>query len=130
MTAAAFGDYSVLVIEDEPFTRMVLSRMLSTLGFKAVHQARDGTSGLDAVRGHTPDIILCDVEMQPMDGLGFLKALRGSGDARELSLPVVFMTNRTDEGRMAEARALGAGTFLVKPATPDNLRQTLAAHLA
>ncbi len=129
MTAAVFGDYSVLVIEDESFTRMVLAKMLGALGFRAVHQAQDGTSGLSAVRDHAPDIILCDVEMQPMDGLGFLKALRGSSNARDLSLPVVFMTNRADEGRVAEARALGAGTFLVKPATPDNLRQALAAHL-
>lgn len=129
MTTPAFGDYSVLVIEDESFTRMVLAKMLGTLGFKAVHQAQDGSTGLEAVRTHNPDIILCDVEMLPLDGLGFLKALRGSGDARQNALPVVFMTNRTDESRMAEAKALGAGTFLVKPATPDSLRQTLTSHL-
>ncbi len=129
MSATAFGDFSVLVIEDETFTRMVLARMLSTLGFKAVHQAQDGESGLAAVRAHAPDAVLCDVEMAPMDGLGFLKALRAGDDPRHKALPVLFMTNRIDEARMAEARTLGADTFLVKPATPDALRETLGGTL-
>jgi len=129
MTATAFDDFSVLVIEDEAFTRMVLAKMLSTLGFKAVHQAQDGESGLAAVRTHAPDAVICDVEMTPMDGLGFLRALRTSDDQRHKELPVVFMTNRVDEGRVAEARGLGADTFLVKPATPDALRRTLGERL-
>lgn len=129
MTAAAFGDFSVLVIEDEKFTRMVLAKMLGTLGFKAVHQAEDGSSGLAAVAAHDPDVVVCDVEMQPLDGLGFLKALRASDNARHRDLPVVFMTNRADQDRMAEAAAYGADTFIVKPATPDNLREKLSAKL-
>ncbi|MBP2313266.1 response regulator [Azospirillum soli] len=129
MTAAAFGDFSVLVIEDEKFTRMVLAKMLGTLGFKAVHQAEDGESGLAAVATHDPDVVVCDVEMQPLDGLGFLKALRVSDNARHRGLPVVFMTNRADKDRMAEAAAHGADTFIVKPATPDNLREKLSAKL-
>ena len=60
MSASAFGNYSVLVIEDETFTRMVLARMLGGLGFKAVHQAGDGEAGLAAVRAHAPDIVLCE----------------------------------------------------------------------
>ncbi|HYD67087.1 response regulator [Azospirillum sp.] len=129
MATTAFGDYTVLVIEDEAFTRMVLAKMLATLGFKAVHQAADGEAGLAAVREHRPDVVVCDVEMTPLDGLGFLRALRAGGDPRHAALPVIFMTNRADEGRMAEARDLGADAFLVKPATPDSLRAALGARL-
>jgi len=129
MATQAFGDFSVLVIEDETFTRMVLAKMLSTLGFKAVHQAQDGESGLAAVHAHAPDAVVCDVEMAPMDGMGFLRALRASDDPRHKALPVLFMTNRADEARMAEARTLGVDTFLVKPATPDALRETLGERL-
>ena len=126
---AAFGDFSVLVIEDESFTRMVLAKMLSTLGFRAVHQAADGGAGLAAVQAHDPDLIVCDVEMQPMDGLGFLKTLRASDNPRHRALPVVFMTNRADQGRMDEAAAFGAGTVIVKPATPESLKEALGAKL-
>lgn len=127
--AGAFGDCSVLVIEDETFTRMVLAKMLASLGFKAVHQAADGEAGLAAVRAHAPDIVVCDVEMQPMDGLGFLRALRGSDDSADRALPVVFMTNRADQARRDEAAALGADIFIVKPATPESLSSSLSAKL-
>ncbi|MCW2237808.1 response regulator [Azospirillum canadense] len=127
--AGAFGDWSVLVIEDESFTRMVLAKMLGTLGFKAVHQAADGEAGLAVVRAHAPDVVVCDVEMQPMDGLGFLKSLRASPNPRDRALPVVFMTNRTDQARMDEAAALGADIFILKPATPESLTECLSAKL-
>ncbi|MGQ9368484.1 response regulator [Azospirillum sp. A39] len=129
MTATDFRNYSVLVIEDEAFTRMVLAKMLANLGFKAVHQAPDGEAGLAAVVAHAPDAVVCDVEMKPLDGLGFLKALRAGNDARAKALPVVFLTNRADPAVVAEAAALGADTFIVKPATPDTLRAKLGERL-
>jgi two-component system chemotaxis response regulator CheY len=130
MTTSGFADTSVLVIEDESFTRMVLARILGTLGFKAVHQAHDGESGLHAVREHRPDIVVCDVEMMPVNGLAFLRTLRDSDDPRLLHLPVVFMTNRLDPSVVDDATRLGAGTFIAKPATPESLRRALGEHLA
>lgn len=133
-TAMAFDEefrgVSVLVVEDESFTRMVLAKMLSGLGFSPVHQAADGAAGLAAVSVHRPDVILCDVEMQPMDGFGFVRALRASEDRRLNALPVVFMTNRADQDRLAEALSSGADAVLPKPATPDALRRTLGERLA
>lgn len=128
-TDSPFGALSVLVVEDESFTRMVLARMLGTLGVKAVHQAADGESALAAVTAHAPDLILCDVEMQPMDGFGFVRALRASPDPQWRSLPVVFMTNRTDQERVSEARASGVDAVLAKPATPATLRALLDARM-
>ncbi|MCG5243589.1 response regulator [Azospirillum doebereinerae] len=129
-TDEGFHGVSVLVVEDEAFTRMVLVRMLSGLGVTTVHQAGDGGAGLAAVAAHAPDLILCDVEMQPMDGFAFLRALRGGENRRHAGLPVVLMTNRADEDRLAEARACGADAILAKPATPDTLRRALRERLA
>lgn len=122
MQASVFSGRSVLVIEDEPFTRMVLARMLGTLGFADVRQAGDGGAGIEAVRAKTPDVVVCDVEMTPMDGIAFLRALREDGSA---ALPVVFMTNRADEARKSAAAELGADVFLIKPPTPATLREAL-----
>lgn len=121
---------SVLVIEDEAFTRMVLVRMLTGVGVGSVHQAADGQSGLAAIDAHAPDLILCDVEMQPMDGFSFLRNLRAHPDPRRRSVPLVFMSNRTDDDRVAEARAAGADAILAKPATPDTLRRVLTERLS
>lgn len=125
-TETPFGGLSVLVVEDESFTRMVLAKMLGTLGVKAVHQAADGESGLAVVAAHAPDLVLCDVEMQPMDGFGFVRALRTSGESRHSSLPVVFMSGRVDEDRKAQARDSGAHAVLAKPVTPAGLREVLS----
>ncbi|SMF67230.1 two-component system, chemotaxis family, response regulator CheY [Azospirillum oryzae] len=124
-----FGALSVLVIEDESFTRMVLAKMLGTLGVKAVHQAADGESGLAAVAAHSPDLVLCDVEMQPMDGFGFVRALRVGGEPHRHALPVVLMSGRVDGDREAQARDCGADAVLAKPVTPAGLRDVLAMGL-
>nr|WP_295837573.1 response regulator [uncultured Azospirillum sp.] len=124
-----FGALSVLVIEDESFTRMVLAKMLGTLGVKAVHQAADGESGLAAVAAHSPDLVLCDVEMQPMDGFGFVRALRAGGEPYRQALPVVLMSGRVDGDREAQARDGGADAVLAKPVTPASLREVLAMGL-
>ena len=128
-TETPFGALSVLVIEDESFTRMVLAKMLGTLGVKAVHQAADGESGLAAVAAHSPDLVLCDVEMQPMDGFGFVRALRAGGEPYRQALPVVLMSGRVDGDREAQARDGGADAVLAKPVTPASLREVLAMGL-
>lgn len=128
-TGTPFGALSVLVVEDESFTRMVLAKMLGTLGVKAVHQAADGESGLAAVAAHSPDLVLCDVEMQPMDGFGFVRTLRASGDSRQRTLPVLFMSGRVDDDRKAQARDSGADAVLAKPVTPAGLRDALSIGL-
>lgn len=124
-----FGALSVLVVEDESFTRMVLAKMLGTLGVKAVHQAADGESGLAAVAAHSPDLVLCDVEMQPMDGFGFVRTLRAGGEPHRHALPVVLMSGRVDGDREAQARDCGADAVLAKPVTPAGLRDVLAMGL-
>ncbi|WP_247894253.1 response regulator [Azospirillum sp. B510] len=129
-TETLFGALSVLVVEDESFTRMVLAKMLGALGVKAVHQAADGESGLAAVAAHSPDLVLCDVEMQPMDGFGFVQKLRVSGEPRGSALPVVLMSGRVDDDRKAKAQASGADRVLVKPVTPASLREALAMATA
>ncbi|WP_247882071.1 response regulator [Azospirillum sp. TSH100] len=128
-TETPFGVLSVLVVEDESFTRMVLAKMLGTLGVKAVHQAADGESGLAAVAAHAPDLVLCDVEMQPMDGFGFVRTLRASADSRQRTLPVLFMSGRVDDDRKAQAHASGADAVLAKPVTPASLRDALGIAL-
>jgi two-component system chemotaxis response regulator CheY len=125
-TETPFGALSVLVVEDESFTRMVLAKMLGALGVKAVHQAADGESGLAAVAAHSPDLVLCDVEMQPMDGFGFVRVLRAGGDPYRHALPVVLMSGRVDGDREAQAHAGGADAVLAKPVTPASLREILA----
>jgi len=114
----------ILLIEDEIFTRKVLARVLTNLGFAEVEEAEDGMAGLAAVRTSGPDMVLCDVEMTPMDGFDFITAVRNAGFD---TLPIVLMSNRTDAGRLARAREVGASAILAKPIRADALRRALEA---
>lgn len=126
----AFAGRSVLVVEDESFTRMVLAKMLAALGFATVLQASDGDSGLAEVAAHAPDAVLCDVEMQPTDGFAFVRSLRSSGDPRSSSLPVVLMSSRVDDGRRQEALGAGADALLAKPVSAEDLRRAFTPRFA
>ncbi|MBP2300055.1 response regulator [Azospirillum picis] len=127
--AVVFGVLSVLVVEDDPFTRMVLAKMLGGLGVGTVIQAADGETALAAVADRTPDVILCDVEMQPLDGFGFVRALRAGTPSGRDRPPVVFMSGRVDQERRDSAGAVGVDALLAKPVAPAALRGVLAACL-
>lgn len=129
MAAPSFENFSALVIDDEKFTRTVLARMLTNLGFKAVFQAEDGSTGMTAVRDLQPDVVICDVEMRPVNGIDFLQHLREGPEETLRRLPVVFITNRIDPDVLTQAHALGSDTFILKPVTPTLLKEKLLEGL-
>jgi len=126
MPDTRFQGRSALVIEDEVFTRLVLAKMLASLGFAPIHQAADGGTGLDLAQAHRVDVVLCDIEMQPVDGFAVLAGLQATQTAAP---PVVFLTGHAQGPRVEQAQAMGCAV-LSKPAHAEALAQTLAAALA
>jgi DNA-binding NarL/FixJ family response regulator len=114
---------SVVVVDDEPGLRSLLLILLERDGgFDVVAEAGDGVEAIEAVTQHDPDLLLLDLGLPRMDGLEVLAALQGR------SRPTtVVLTGFTDEATLAEARALGASTCLVKgegfALVTDTLRQ-------
>ena len=83
------GAGKILIVEDDPDTRVVLRRTLERQGF-AVVEAGDGREGLQAVRESSPNLVLLDLMMPVMDGFEFLETLRH--DLSERALPVIVLT--------------------------------------
>ncbi|MFQ5538580.1 MAG: response regulator, partial [Gemmatimonadota bacterium] len=79
----------VLVVDDDPRTRKLLTEYLGSLGLEVV-TAEDGQEGLAAVRSEAPDAVLLDLLMPVMDGMTFLQRLRS--DPNYLGLPVLVLT--------------------------------------
>ena len=119
---------SVLVIEDEPFTRTVTSRVVAGLGCAAVHEAGDAVTGLDILGRQRIDAVVCDIDMRPLTGLDLLRRLRTSDDPGRRYLPLIFLTGRADPADVAAAAQLGHTSFLLKPVQPALLRETLEHH--
>jgi DNA-binding NarL/FixJ family response regulator len=116
---------SVVVVDDEPGLRGLLLILLERDGgFDVVAEAADGVEAIEAVAQHDPDLLLLDLGLPRMDGLEVLAALQGRPRPT-----TIVLTGFTDEATLAEARALGASTCLVKgegfALITDALRQAI-----
>ena len=101
-----------LVVDDSRVVRKVARRILEAQGF-AVAEAEDGRVALDACRRAMPDCVLLDWNMPVMNGIEFLKALRGEFGPDEP--PVVFCTTESDVSFIQQAIEHGAQEFIMKP---------------
>ncbi len=109
----------VLVVDDDPAARDLLSRFLEREGF-SVRTASDGRTGLDLARALRPRVILLDVLLPGMDGWSVLAALRA--DPELASIPVVI---ETVVGERGLASAMGAAGYLAKPIEWEQLKRVM-----
>jgi EAL domain-containing protein (putative c-di-GMP-specific phosphodiesterase class I) len=100
----------VLLVDDEAAIARSLGRLLGEAG-NHVTTARDGAEGFKLVESTRFDVIISDIRMPGLDGLGLLRAIR----ARDLEVPVVFMTASPDLQTAIQAVEHGAFRYLLKP---------------
>jgi two-component system chemotaxis response regulator CheY len=111
----------VLVIEDNDFIRELVATMLRDIGFRDIAQARDGEDALSQIETADPGLIICDISMQPMDGLEFVEALRKHSWPRAGEVPVIFLTSHTEAPIVKQAFRLGVEAYVVKPVQKKQL---------
>ena len=118
---------SILVVDDRPVERDLLSTVLGYAGYE-VREAADGEQALDAARGAPPDLIITDIVMPRMDGYTFVHELRS--DPLLAPIPVVFCTATygLEEGRRL-AEACGVSELLAKPCEPEEILRVVAAAI-
>ncbi|MEJ5237993.1 response regulator [Limisphaera sp. VF-2] len=116
----------ILVIDDEPGLREMVHAVLTRRGF-AVIEAPDGREGVALARQQQPDLILCDINMQHMNGYLTLAALRE--DPATAAIPFILMTGYADPAGMRYGMELGADDYLPKPFTPEQLHAAVEARL-
>jgi DNA-binding NtrC family response regulator len=107
----------VLIVEDEPSTRIGLTELVRTWGFTA-ESAADGEDALKSVTSFRPSIIITDLVMPRMGGLELLKALKGE----DAECTVVLLTAQGSVESAVEAIKEGAYDYLTKPIEPQRLK--------
>jgi DNA-binding response OmpR family regulator len=112
----------VLVVEDDRYIAELVKMELEHRGLE-VMRADDGLSGLQAVERFDPDVIILDVMLPGMDGVGVLKELRGSGSR----VPVVMLTARDAPMDKVHSLDLGADDYLTKPFHVEELLARMRA---
>ncbi|HEY3406648.1 MAG TPA: ATP-binding protein [Propionicimonas sp.] len=116
----------LLVVEDDPQLSAFLNATLSDSYDVTV--ASDGRDALTAMRGARPDIVLTDLTMPNLDGLGLVAAIRADPDLR--TVPVVMLSGRAEQDSLSSGFSEGADDYVTKPFSLVDLRARLAANLA
>ena len=108
----------ILVLEDDPAVQTLIYKQLSTQGFE-VTIAGDGLDGLLKLESLRPDLIICDVMMPNLDGMEFVKAIKGHDETQRI--PIIFLTAKTDPRSMIDGINVGARFYVTKPFQLDDL---------
>lgn len=124
-----YDDVSVLVIDDDVSTRGLLVRILEIMGCCKVLEAADGGTGLRIAHESHPTLVICDVQMTPVDGMSFLGGLRHSINEQVARTPVLMFTADGTAGYMKKAKEIGVDGYIIKPFTPsgfsDRIREVV-----
>jgi len=116
-----FLETKVLVIEDQEMIRDIVVSTLRAIGFRRIRTAGDGQAGLRAVMDDRPEIILCDITMDRMDGFQFVEAMLRAGYSGEKRIPTVFLTAHATAEFVARAKQLQIDSYVIKPVKKDVL---------
>jgi two-component system chemotaxis response regulator CheY len=113
-----------LIVDDSRFIRQYMRQLLEGMGLSC-EQAVDGDEALEKLRGALPfDFMLLDVNMPGMSGLECVKTVRKAG--LQPAMKVMMVTTEADHSYIRQALEYGADEFLMKPFTPESLREKLA----
>ena len=117
----------ILVADDEVFMLRLLEMTFKKGGFTVV-SCRDGKEALAKAVAELPQLIVLDVMMPGLDGLGALRQLKESAATRDI--PVVVLSAKGHALTKVEAEASGAALFLAKPFSPNELLEAVQRFLA
>jgi DNA-binding NtrC family response regulator len=115
----------VLIVEDEPHALMGLAELISGWGYQT-ETARDGIEGWEKAQAWEPAIVVTDLKMPRLDGIGLLQKLADEGSGLGSNLAVVVLTAMGSIQLAVDAMKMGAYDFLQKPVDATRLRTILA----
>lgn len=108
----------VMTVDDSASIRQVVGFTLRQAGYDVV-EAADGEDALAKLDASPPNLILTDLNMPRLDGIGLIRALRRIPAMR--FVPILMLTTENQEDRKREGKAAGATGWIVKPFKPDQL---------
>jgi two-component system chemotaxis response regulator CheY len=114
---------SVLIVDDDPFIRKLVTTTLEDVSGFELHEAADGVEALERARLDPPRLMFLDVDMPRMDGIEVTRQLRADPAMKSTTIVILTAANADEvERRASEA---GADLFLTKPFSPLELLRLL-----
>ena len=116
----------ILIVEDNPKNRDMLSRRLIKRGYEIV-MAEDGQEGIDMTTSETPDLILLDMSLPVIDGWGVARQLKGDDATRHI--PIIALTAHAMAGDREKTLEAGCDEYETKPIRLPELLEKMEALL-
>jgi len=116
-------DMRVLLVDDQASMRNLIRYSLEQLGIRNVAEAKNGQEALDALAVNRYDLIVSDWNMDVVDGLELLKAVRGNPLTQKT--PFIMSTANKDREKVAQAVQAGVNNYIVKPFNVESLRKKI-----
>lgn len=115
---------NVLLLDDCPSIRAILRVFLLGVASSFV-EAQEGERALKLLRLSKVDLVIADVRMEPLDGIGFLRRVRSDENRAVREVPVILLTSDTSPALREQGLAAGANAFVHKPVEHELLRATV-----
>lgn len=119
-----------LIVDDFSTMRRMVRSVLHDLGYDDVVEADDGNAALPILKQGTVDFLVTDMNMPGMPGIELLKAVRSHPDPKVAKMPVLLLTAESKREQIVEAAKAGVNGYVVKPFTPQVLREKIEKILA
>jgi len=109
---------TILVVDDSLSMRQLVKMSLTSAGHTVI-EACDGRDALSKLGGQKINLIISDVNMPNLDGIGLVKAVKARPEYR--FMPIIMLTTESEQSKKAEGQAAGAKAWIVKPFQPQQL---------
>jgi len=114
---------TILIVDDSASVRQVVSIALKQAGYDVI-AAEDGMDALGKLDGRKLHLVISDLNMPRLDGIGFLTQLKAKPDYK--FTPVIMLTTEAADAKKAQGRAAGAKAWVTKPFQPEQLLGAVA----
>lgn len=118
----------ILVVDDSSTMRRIIINTLSKLGYSSILEASNGREGVERLSANPVDLVITDWNMPEMSGIEFIRAIRATDGLK--ALPVLMVTTNAAKDDIVEALKAGVNNYVVKPFTPDTIKEKIEAVLA
>ncbi|TAA46772.1 response regulator [Corallincola spongiicola] len=128
MSEGVWGNFNIMLVDDEPITRHLLNSLLQQLGFRSITVASDGDEAIICLKESEYDLILTDIEMPGVNGLTLLQKIRCGATEQPRNTRVMVITSHDEMAVLGTAIALDADAIINKSIGADQLK-TRIDHL-
>lgn len=112
----------IMVVDDAAFMRMMLKDILTKGGYEVVGEAENGLKAVDKYKELTPDLVLMDITMPELDGIGAVKQIKGI----DPNAKIIMCSAMGQQAMVLESIQAGAKDFIVKPFQADRILEAVS----